>query len=53
MKKLVYIRYEKNTESGWNVWGFLSVRRSCIEEDMADGYELEVEVLNEDVATLQ
>jgi len=28
------------------------VRRSCIEEDIADGYELEVEVglLNEDVA---
>ena len=24
--------------------------RSCIEEDMADGYEVEVEVLNEDVA---
>jgi len=53
MKNLVYIRYEKNTESGWNVLGFLSVK-SCIEEDIADGYEVEVEVLNEDVqATLQ
>ena len=26
------------------------MRRSCIEEDIADGYELEVEVLNEDAA---
>jgi len=28
MKKLVSIQYEKSTESVWNVWGFLLVRRS-------------------------
>jgi len=38
MKKLVYIRNRKRTESGWNVWEFLSE----IEEDGADGYDAEV-----------
>jgi len=44
----------KSTESGWNVWGFLSVTdneeelKKGIEEDGVDGYEDEVQ--DEDLA---
>jgi len=46
---MVYIRYEKSTESGWNDWEILSVKKET-EEDGADGYEDEVQ--DEDLAEL-
>jgi len=46
-EKMVYIRYEKSTESGWCDWGFLSVKKE-FGEDAADEYEDEVQ--DEDLA---